>query len=484
MAAADAAAAKGGVPTLALMEAAGAAVAKLVQERWRRRRVVVLAGPGNNGGDGFVAARLLAEAGWDVRIALLGDADALKGDAKANVLRWRALGRDVLPLTPSVLDKADLVIDAIFGAGLNRGLDGAARATVTRLNEMKLPCVGVDIPSGVSGDTGEVRSGSEGEGIASICAATVTFFRPKPGHLLYPGRALCGELAVADIGIPDSVLDGIDPKTAHNRPGLWKLPEQSWHQHKYDRGSAIIVGGNEMTGAARLAARGARRIGAGLVTFAVAPQVVGIYAMAEPGALVQPIAHDEDLEKILADKRRNGVLIGPGSGRGPETCARTLRILATDKAVVLDADALTSFADDPAPLFAAIRERRAPVVITPHAGEFARLLPRCPGEGKLARARAGAAITGAVVVLKGPDTVVAAPDGRAALSDNAPPWLATGGAGDVLAGFVLGLMVQQMDAFEAACAAVWLHGAAAGRAGRGLIAEDLPEALPKILELF
>jgi NAD(P)H-hydrate epimerase len=287
---------------------------------------------------------------------------------------------------------------------------------------------------------------------------------------------------VADIGIPANVLDTIQPKVAQNGPELWKLPPQTWQQHKYDRGSAIIIGGNTMTGAARLAARGARRVGAGLVTFAVAPEVVGIYAMAEPGALVQPIKTQADLAKILGDERRNGVLIGPGSGRGPETCERTLAVLATDKAVVLDADALTSFADDPEELCRAIRQRRAPVVITPHEGEFKRILPRCPGEGRLARAQAAARLTGAVVVYKGPDTVIAAPDGHAAITDNAPPWLATGGAGDVLAGFILGLLVQQMNAFNAACAGVWLHGAAATEVGRGLIAEDLSEALPKVLK--
>jgi len=476
MAAADAAAARAGVPTLDLMEAAGAAVATVVRRRWKPQPVVVLCGPGNNGGDGFVAARLLTEAGWDVRLALLGQSDALKGDAAASAARWRALGRPVVALSPDVLDGAGVVIDAIFGAGLNRALEGAACAVVARINTLQLPCIAVDVPSGVNGDTGAVI------GDAAQCAATVTVFRRKPVHLLYPGRELCGEIHVVDIGIPDAVLDVIAPKTMWKAPGLWTLPSQTWRQHKYDRGSAVIIGGAQMTGAARLAGRGARRIGAGLVTFAVAPEVVGIYASAEPGALVQAVETPAELDGLLTDKRRNGVLIGPGSGRGPETRARTLAVLATDKAAVLDADALTSFAGEPETLCRAIKVRRAPVVITPHEGEFAVLLPECPGEGKLARARAAAEMTGAVVVYKGPDTVIAAPDGRAAITDNAPPWLATGGAGDVLAGFVLGLLVQHMSAFEAACAGVWLHGAAGAGFGRGLIAEDIPEVLPKVLE--
>ena len=483
MTAADRAAERAGMASLALMEAAGAAVARLIQSRWTPRPVVVLCGPGNNGGDGFVVARLLAEAGWPVQMA--GLTQAYKGGAAVNADRWSAIG-SVVPLDPKILGCDPLVVDALFGAGLARGLSGAALDVVRRINQDRLTCIAVDLPSGVAGDTGEVLRGEGGtEGTAPRCAATVTFFRPKPGHLLYPGRDLCGEVTVADIGIPPSVLDAIAPRTALNGEGLWRLPALTWRDHKYRRGSAIVVGSAAMTGAARLAARGCRRIGAGLATLAVPPEAVTIYALSEPGALIQPIGDPADLDHLLADERRNGVLIGPGIGRGAQTCERTLQVLASKKAVVLDADALTSFADVPESLFAAIGHARVPVVMTPHEGEFERLFQSlsipAPG-GKLERARAAAAKSGAVVVLKGPDTVIAHPDGRAAITDNAPPWLATGGSGDVLAGFILGLLVQGMDAFAAACAAVWLHGAAATRVGRGLIAEDLPEALPKVLE--
>jgi NAD(P)H-hydrate epimerase len=479
MYAADKAAEAAGIATIDLMEAAGAAIARVVQARWPKQTVAVLCGPGYNGGDGFVVARVLADAGWDVRLALLGKVEDLRGDAAINAERWKGL---ILPLTPQVLDGGPLVIDALFGAGLKRGLSGAARAVIARVNAENLTCVAVDVPSGVHGDTGQILKSDDGAEIAPRCAASVTFFRPKPGHILFPGRALCGDVTVADIGIPAAVLETIQPRTALNTPALWTLPQPHWGDHKYNRGHAVVVGGALMTGAARLAARAARRAGAGLLTLGVPAAALPIFAADAPGAFVQAVDSAADFDALLADKRRNGVLIGPGCGVGTETAVRVLKVLGTDRAVVLDADALTSFQDDPAQLFAAIRRRTAPVVMTPHEGEFGRLFPAVTEGGKLARAREAGALSGAVVILKGADTVIAAPDGRAALTSNAPPWLATGGSGDVLAGFAIGLLVQGMAAWEAACAAVWLHGAAASHFGRGLIAEDLPEALPKVLE--
>ncbi len=473
MYAADKAAEAGGIASLDLMEAAGTAVARVVQARWKPQAVAVLCGPGNNGGDGFVIARLLAGAGWPVRVALLGPPVELRGDAAINAKSWTG---PVLPLTPEVLDGKPLVIDAIFGAGLSRALSGAARAVVERINAENLTCIAVDVPSGVAGDTGVVL-----EGVAPRCASTVTFFRKKPAHLLFPGRSLCGELTVADIGIPVRVLETIAPKTAYNVPGLWTLPDPRWSDHKYTRGHAVVVGGGAVTGAARLAARAARRAGAGLLTLAVPASAVPIYAADAPGAFVQAVDTALELEAALVDRRRNAVLIGPGCGVGTETVVRVLKILATDRAVVLDADALTSFQDDPEQLFKAIKRRTAPVVMTPHQGEYDRIF-KTDAPDKLTQARAGAQHSGAVVVLKGADSVIAAPDGRAAISDNAPPWLATGGAGDVLAGFVLGLLAQGQPAWQAACAAVWLHGACGAALGRGLIAEDLPEVLPKVLK--
>ncbi len=465
MALADAQTIAGGIPGITLMENAGLAVADAVSRRWPPRPLVVLCGPGNNGGDGFVAARILAERGWNVRVALLGERTRLRGDAAAAAARWPG---PTPALTPAALDGADLAIDAIFGAGLARPLDGAALAVVEALGRRALPVVAVDVPSGIDGATGAVR------GAAPMAALTVTFFRKKPGHLLLPGRIHCGRTVLAQIGIPDRVLDQIAPDTVENDPAWWlsDLPRPGLDSHKYTRGHALVAGGAAMTGAARLAARGAARLGAGLVTVASPEAAFPIYAAALTGIIVHPIGGLDDFRTLLADRRRNAALIGPGAGVGGDTRDKTLAILEAGKRAVLDADALTAFAGDPQALFPAIR---GPVVMTPHEGEFARLFD--PAGSKPERVRRAARQSGAVVVLKGADTVIAAPDGRIAINANAPPDLATAGSGDVLAGMVLGLLAQQMEAFRAAAAAVWLHGDAAGRIGAGLVAEDLVEGL-------
>jgi ADP-dependent NAD(P)H-hydrate dehydratase / NAD(P)H-hydrate epimerase len=459
----------GGLAGMTLMEKAGLGVADTVSRRWPMRPLVVLCGPGNNGGDGFIAARILAERGWPVGVALLGSLTALRGDAAEAAARWRGT---VEPLTPAVLDGAALVIDGIFGAGLTRPVEGIPRAVIEALGERQLPVVAIDVPSGVDGASGEVR------GAAPRAAATVTFFRQKPGHLLLPGRSHCGEIILVQIGIPEAVLDHVRPDTAANKPEWWLagLPRPRLESHKYTRGHALVGGGGEMTGAARLAAKSALRTGAGLVTLAAPEAVFPIYAAALTGVIVHPIADSNDFRALLADRRRNAVLIGPGAGVGAETRDRTLAILKAEKRTVLDADALTSFADDPGTLFSAIR---SPCVMTPHEGEFARLFDAAGGKPE--RARRAARQCGAVILLKGADTVIAAPDGRATINANAPPELATAGSGDVLAGIVLGLLAQGMEPFTAAAVAVWLHGDVASRVGPGLISEDLVEALAPAL---
>ncbi len=473
MARADMAAVAADIPSERLMEAAGTAVARAIQDRFLAQPVAVLCGPGNNGGDGFVAARHLAEAGWPVRVALLGDTESLKGDAALHASRWRG---GVQPLSPSVLDGVGLVVDALFGAGLTRPLDGAAAEVVRRINERALPCVAVDIPSGVHGDTGEVPGGEAGT--APRCVLTVTFFRMKPGHLLLPGRALCGETVVADIGIPPGVLDELAPACHANGPALWGrgYPWPRQDAHKYARGHAVLIGGVDVTGAGRLCARAALRSGAGLVTIASEPAALPIYAADRASFITTPIADAHAFAALLVDERKNAFALGPGNGVGLKTQMRVLATLGAKKACVLDADAITSFADDPASLFRAIR---SPCVLTPHEGEFRRLFD---AEGdRLTRTRRAARASGAVVLLKGADTVIAAPDGRAVINHNAPPELATAGAGDVLSGIILGLLAQGMDAFDAAAAAAWLHGEAASSFGPGLIAEDLPDLLPAAL---
>jgi NAD(P)H-hydrate epimerase len=469
---ADAAAVAAGVSSLSLMEAAGRAIARAIRRRWRPRPVVVLCGPGNNGGDGFVVARVLSDEGWPVRVGLLGALERLRGDAAVNAKRWRG---SVRALDPTVLDGRPLVVDALFGAGLARPLDGVAAEVIGEIDGRGLDCVGVDVPSGVHGDTGAVL------GAAPRCRLTVTFFRAKPGHLLLPGRELSGELLVVDIGIPERVLADIAPRTFANGPALWMahLPRPTEAGNKYTRGHAVVAAGAEMTGAARLAADAARRTGAGLVTVAAHPDSRAVIAAGSPGTIVTGVADAEAFQALIADPRRNAVLLGPGAGVSEETRARVLAALRLGKACVLDADALTVFRADPTALFRAIS---APSVLTPHEGEFARLFS---GQGdKLARARSAAATSGAVVLLKGADTVIAAPDGRATINLGAPPDLATAGSGDVLSGMVLGLLAQGMPAFEAACAACWMHGRAAAHFGAGLIAEDIAPALPAVIAVL
>jgi hydroxyethylthiazole kinase-like uncharacterized protein yjeF len=479
MAEADRRAIAGGVPGIALMENAGRAVADAVSRHPLGRRIVVVAGPGNNGGDGFVAARILAERGYPVRVLLVGTLEKLKGDAATAAQRWNG---PTEPATPSALGEADVIVDALFGAGLDRPVEGLAAAMIAAMNGAGVPIVAVDLASGINGSTGAVM------GVAVNATESVTFFRRKPGHVLLPGRLHCGKVRVADIGIPASVLEHIKPRTFLNAPALWgdRFPAPRIDGHKYNRGHAVAVsGGLSTTGAGRLAARGALRAGAGLVTIASPRDALSVNAAASLAVMVRPVDGPDELREFLADPRRNAVVLGPGGGVGAEMRERVLAALDGARAVVLDADALTSFAEEVEEFCSVIRSRsKAATILTPHDGEFSRLFKRVDeiskAPSKLERARAAAAKTGAIVLFKGPDTVVAAPDGRAAIADNAPAWLATAGSGDVLAGFVAGLLAQGMPPFEAAAAAVWLHGEAANKFGPGLIAEDLPEMLPQV----
>jgi hydroxyethylthiazole kinase-like uncharacterized protein yjeF len=479
MAEADRLTAAAGVPGIELMENAGRSVAELVCKISAGRRVAVVAGPGNNGGDGFVAARHLAERGRDVTVHFVGDRKRLAGDAVLAAQRWNGPAKLA---SPGTLVDCDLIVDALFGAGLTRETAGLPLAMIEAMNDSAKPIVAVDLPSGVNGTTGAVM------GAAVKASHTVTFFRRKPGHLLLPGRLHCGVVEVADIGIPATVLQTIHPVNFANSPPLWiqGFPQPKAEGHKYARGHVVAVSGTaSTTGAARLAARGALRAGAGLVTVASPPDALAVNAAASLSVMVRSVDGPTELTAFLADKRRNAVVIGPGGGVGSAMRAQVGAVLASEAAAVLDADSLTSFADDPALLANAIRKHSGKgVVLTPHEGEYDRLFSHLikisKGNSKLERARLASDAIGAVLVLKGADTVVAAPDGRAAIAENAPPTLATAGTGDVLAGFVAGLLAQGTAPFEAASAAVWLHGEAAREFGPGLIAEDLPEMLPRV----
>ncbi|MGH6715937.1 MAG: NAD(P)H-hydrate dehydratase [Bradyrhizobium sp.] len=468
-----------GTPGFALMLSAGQAVAAAAADLVEEGPILVVAGPGNNGGDGFVAAAELAAQGREVSIILMCERDALHGDAASAAKGWK---HPVLPFTPQAIGRPALIIDALFGAGLSRPVTGEAHDMIAAMNANGAPVIAIDLPSGVNGTSGAIM------GIAVRATETVTFFRKKPAHLLLPGRLYCGRVRLADIGIDAAVLDEIRPQTFENTPHFWRtsFPVPRADGHKYARGHGLVVSGDiAATGAARMAARGALRAGAGLVTLASPRDALAVNATALTAVMVRPVDTVIEFAEQLSDKRFNALVIGPGSGLGERTRDFVYTALSARRALVLDADALTSFADGPDRLFEAIRSSHDPqVVLTPHEGEFPRIFSdisnKHPGRSKLERVRAAAERSGAVVLLKGPDTAVAAPDGRATIAANAPPWLATAGAGDVLSGIIAGLLAQGVPAFEAACIGVWMHGEAGREAGPGLIAEDLPDVLPAV----
>jgi len=469
MTAADQAAIAAGTPGPLLMDRAGRAVADAIRERFQPCRVAVLCGPGNNGGDGYVVARQLKRRGWSVWVETL--ATPATADARAAAARWRG---ETLPLSAAVRS-ADLVVDALFGAGLSRPLEGAALSRAQASHRTSTPVVAIDVPSGLDGDSGKVR----GEA-AFKAALTVTFHRRKIAHALEPGRSACGEIVVADIGL------GPTPSTlVENRPDVWlkHFPWPGAASHKHARGRLAVVSGDVLnTGAARLSARGGLRIGAGVVTVLASPAAAAVNAAHLEAIMVRPFDTEQALTE--AADRADAVIIGPAAGVTPATRAHLFALARTGAALVVDADALTVFRDKPSDLFSALDRDD---VLTPHVGEFERLFP---GLLKAAPHRISAVIeaarlAGAIVLLKGADTVIAAPDGRAAVCVEDAPWLATAGSGDVLAGFIGGLVAQGMDSFEAACAGAWIHAACARRFGPGLIAEDLPGLAPAVLgELY
>lgn len=475
---ADALTINSGIPGIDLMRRAGRAVAEAATQMIKKRaHVVVAAGPGQNGGDGFVAASLLAGEGYRVSLGLLGSVDRLSGDAALAARDWNGA---VQPVEALPFAEADLIVDALFGTGLGRDLQGAARMAVERMNASTRPILAVDLPSGIDGDTGQVR------GVAVKALRTVTFAARKPCHLLMPGRAYSGTVEVADIGISPETLAVCSGGLFANAPSLWldALPRPELSSHKYDRGHTLVVsGGATRTGAARLAARAALRIGSGLVTVASPPEALGVNAAHLTAVMLRGCDGPEGLHHILQDGRLNSLVLGPALGVHSGTRAMVAVAAQARRSLVLDADALTSFEGLASEFHQSFRH--APTVLTPHDGEFNRLFKGHPDvldpESKIERAHRAAVYTGAVVVLKGPDTVIAAPDGRTGVNENGTPYLGTAGSGDTLCGIVAGLMAQGLPAFEAACAGVWIHAEAGASFGPGLIAEDLAELVPGVL---
>jgi hydroxyethylthiazole kinase-like uncharacterized protein yjeF len=463
MTAADQAAIAAGTPGVELMERAGQAVTDAVVARFRPQPALVLCGPGNNGGDGYVVARLLKQRGWPVEVRALGE--PVTQDAQAMSARWDGPTQAL----NGGLDGA-LVIDALFGAGLSRPLEGVAANAATLLANRPERVVAIDIPSGVPGDTGQPIG-------PAVCAAlTVTFHARKPGHVLEPGRQLCGEVLVADIGLGETAS-----KVVENGPDLW-LPRFPWPtaaSHKHARGRLIVVSGDAWsTGAARLASRAGLRIGAGLVTVYAGQDALAANAAHLEAVMLKAFETDVELEQ--AADQADAAIIGPAAGVNETTLLNVLALARTGAALVIDADAITVFRDDPEELFSVLDRDD---ILTPHPGEFDRLFPGLlkSSPERITAARRAAEKADAVILLKGADTVIASPDGRAAVNINGSPWLATAGSGDVLAGYIGGLVAQGMESFEAACAAAWIHAEAAELHGPGLISEDLPGLTPAVL---
>ncbi|MER8389891.1 NAD(P)H-hydrate dehydratase [Mesorhizobium sp. M0166] len=473
-----------------LMRRAGEAVAAVVLARYpQARRVHVLCGPGNNGGDGYVVAQLLAEAGLNVAVW----AEGKQKPGSDAALASEACNLPVNHLNDFHPTAGEVVVDALYGAGLSKNLSPYAQAASGISGAEQVPVVSIDLPSGVSGETGQMSG-------YFAAAVTVTFVRKKPGHLLMPGRSVCGEIIVADIGIPDGIIDQLKVTAFENTPELWLrwyFPRTAVDSHKYKRGHvAVFSGGPRSTGAARLSALAATRIGAGAATVLSPGSAMQVNAAHLTSIMLRKTDTIADIDEFVSERRPSAYVLGPGFGIGDKARDFTLRLLAQDSlydrqrridlgGIVLDADGITAFRDEPAMLFeAAGRVGAPPLIMTPHEGEFGRLFPDIASDkksSKLTKARVASKLANAVIVYKGADTVIAAPDGRAAINANGAPWLATAGSGDVLSGIAAGLLAQGMAAFQAACAAVWIHAEAGRRFGPGLIAEDLPSALVPVL---
>ncbi len=476
MAAIDLAAARSGIDSFLLMRCAGSAVAGAVLRHYpQAQRYVVLCGPGNNGGDGYVTAQALVESGADVAVFAFGDPSTLHGDAACARRLWRGT---IGPLADLVPCRGDVIVDALFGAGLARDLPGPVVAAIERVNAEDLPIVAVDLPTGVDGRTGQVR------GAAFAARHTITFMARKPGHLLLPGRSLCGALEVHDIGIPARIVVAEEGGLRVNAPALWSAhaTRLDASSHKFRRGHLVVFsGGAQATGAARLSATAGLAAGAGLVTVASPTSALETNAAHLTAVMLKAIDDGQDLDRWLQDVRLGAFVLGPGFGIGDR--ARNFALTLCDRALVLDADGITSFQAHTTALFARLAAATGRVVITPHEGEFARLFPEIARDvslSKIEKAQAAARISHATIVYKGADTVIASPDGKVAVNANAPPWLATAGSGDVLAGIIGAHLAQDMPVFEAAAAGVWRHGAAGTRAGVGLTAETLVASIPPL----
>ena len=468
------------IHSLFLMESAGNSISIEIRKRWTKSRILIICGPGNNGGDGFVVARLMRKLGWPVKVILYGEEKKLTGDIAVNANRWKESGGNIDTLDTDLIIWSDIIVDALFGTGLSRRLDNRINYFFSEININNKICVAVDIPSGISGNTGNALDNSNYPFNDNIlkCDLTVTFFRPKIGHLLLPAKDYCGELVVTDIGIPEDIIGNIDTKILINHPSEIDKIFPSIMDHKYNRGYLAVFGGN-MPGAAKLASISALRIGSGLVSIFAENEMRDFYISEYP----ELIFNDLSLwEKQIDDSKINALVLGPGYEKAPETVDLVLNALKKELPIVLDAGAITSFSGKADLLISSISESDSDVVLTPHMGEFSNVFGiNLNYNSKIDIALDLAKKTNSTLVLKGNDTIIVNYKEDVFISNNAPPWLATAGSGDVLAGMIGGLLAQGMDGLSAARNAVWIHGEVAKLAGKGMIASDLIFHLTKFI---
>jgi NAD(P)H-hydrate epimerase len=463
-----------GVKGFDLMQNAGNKASNVILERYKACKVIILCGPGNNGGDGFIIAQRLLEKDFSVDVYSLIKIENYKGDALLAAKEYKG---EILGLSDLEIKNYELVVDALFGTGFSKELDKELQNIFIKIKQASIPVVAIDIPSGVNGSNGETSN--------NCCNAdlTITFCRKKIGHVLMPGMEMCGDVIVCDIGIPDSSVKTAGYDLIENNQSLWKnyLKAKKSSDNKYNYGHCVIFGGSSLTGAARLAAEAAMRIGAGLCTISCNKDISQVYRTAEPHVMVNDWEHCSSFVEFFNDSKRNAALIGPGAGveLGNDLADVVIKCCSlSDKAVVLDADAITVFKNDYKKLYKALHKE---CVLTPHEGEFKRIFPSLENDNRIDKCKKAAKLSNAVVLLKGADTIIADPDGRAVVNINGTPDLATGGSGDILAGLIVGLMAQGIPAFESACIGAFIHGKASQIIGHGLVASDIPNKIPEIL---
>lgn len=495
---ADRLAIESGISGIFLMEQAGICVTSQFERISSGPcRVTILAGPGNNGGDAFVVARLLKQRAYKIDMfelcSKVGQDGEIKSDANFMKKKWLEIGGQIHSLSNisdirESLDQSTMLIDGLFGAGLNRDIEKPLLSVIHEINRANLDVLAIDIPSGVNGDTGQIM------GTAIKASRTCSFHRPKLGHYLYPGRAMCGELNIENIGISVRVSNQILPKQHINSPDLWRgsLNKRAINSHKYHQGSVLVVSGDQtMQGASVLSSNAAVKVGAGLVTMTVAKKELQTHPKSYAAIMLANLPEGEvakGLDALVRSKKIIASLIGPGSMPNFKTQERALALLKTSKRVVLDAGAITAFKGQGELLSAEIKNRDVlvpSVVLTPHEGEFKTLFPDLNVKNKIKAAREAAKRMNAVIVLKGADTVIASPDERVIVNANAPATLASAGTGDVLAGIIVGLIANiDTPLFEAAAAAVYIHGECANKISTELVADELIDHVADVKQVL